>query len=235
MTSVKASQEKCLLFVDTSHNLCIALYHARNKECCFSKIYTERRSHEHIQEALETALQSTGYSIHSISSIVVATGPGSFTGLRIGIAFCQGLGFAQQIPIYPISTLDIIKTAIPTEEKGLAIIPANKGQFYLTFSEQLGYKEEYLYMPSSQEATLFPDTLWPSISYVLSTNLSAMDTEFFLTLLNRTKIDCIYDRYPFQSIVNTILQREPITSGILRPNYIQPPAAKPQERLQRIS
>lgn len=46
--------------------------------------------------------------LHSLDAIAVAAGPGSFTGLRIGSATAKGLGFALDLPIVPVPTVDAI-------------------------------------------------------------------------------------------------------------------------------
>ena len=55
---------------------------------------------------LQHLLDQTGASLQSISSIIVARGPGSYNGLRVGISTAKGLAFSLEIPIVGISTLE---------------------------------------------------------------------------------------------------------------------------------
>ena len=50
----------------------------------------------------------------------VALGPGSFTSLRVGLAFVKGLVLARHIPVIGISTLDIVAAAVPLAGSGIA-------------------------------------------------------------------------------------------------------------------
>ncbi len=57
---------------------------------------------------IDRALQVGGYSIMDLSAIAVTVGPGSFTGLRIGMGTVKGLSLAAGKPIVAVSTLETI-------------------------------------------------------------------------------------------------------------------------------
>ncbi len=67
---------------------------------------------EQLPAGLLELLESCGVSIREIDAFAVATGPGSFTGLRIGIATIQGLAFVGQRPVAGVSALDAIAHAV---------------------------------------------------------------------------------------------------------------------------
>jgi tRNA threonylcarbamoyladenosine biosynthesis protein TsaB len=58
-------------------------------------------------------LEQTGWGLEDIDLWAVSTGPGSFTGLRIGIATVKGLAFATQKPVMGISTLEALAFSFP--------------------------------------------------------------------------------------------------------------------------
>ena len=62
-------------------------------------------------------IENNGVSIKDIDSIAVSIGPGSYTGLRIGISLAKGLAMPYNIPIFPISTFEIAKFQIKKEKK----------------------------------------------------------------------------------------------------------------------
>lgn len=66
-------------------------------------------------------LSQTGLSLQSVGSIMVARGPGSYNGLRVGISTAKALAFSLNIPIVGISTLEVV--AYPHAETGLPIYP----------------------------------------------------------------------------------------------------------------
>lgn len=68
-----------------------------------------------------------------LERIGVTVGPGSFTGLRVGMAFAQGLGAALGLPVVGISTLDALAASVEGEGATAALIDARRGQIYARF------------------------------------------------------------------------------------------------------
>jgi len=65
---------------------------------------------------------------HTITKVAVATGPGSFTGLRKGVSFGLGLAMGLRIPIVPLPTLQL--QAARSDQPVTAISDAGRGRFY---------------------------------------------------------------------------------------------------------
>jgi tRNA threonylcarbamoyl adenosine modification protein YeaZ len=63
-----------------------------------------------------------------LSKVAVATGPGSFTGLRVGVSFGLGLAIGLRIPIVPLPTLDI--QAARSDKPVTAVSEAGRGRVY---------------------------------------------------------------------------------------------------------
>jgi tRNA threonylcarbamoyladenosine biosynthesis protein TsaB len=53
-------------------------------------------------------LANYDYHVEDLSLIIVTLGPGSFTGIRVGLAFCKGLASGRKIPLIGVSTLDLL-------------------------------------------------------------------------------------------------------------------------------
>ena len=68
---------------------------------------------EELAPALADLLRRVGVKMESVTALGVALGPGSFTSLRVGLAFAKGLTLARHIPIVGIPTLDVVAAAIP--------------------------------------------------------------------------------------------------------------------------
>jgi tRNA threonylcarbamoyladenosine biosynthesis protein TsaB len=68
---------------------------------------------EELAPALADLLRRVGAKMESVTALGVALGPGSFTSLRVGLAFAKGLTLARHIPIVGIPTLDVVAAAIP--------------------------------------------------------------------------------------------------------------------------
>jgi tRNA threonylcarbamoyladenosine biosynthesis protein TsaB len=97
-----------ILHIETSTNVCsVAL--SENGTCLFSKSNAEGMNHAallsvFIAEALE-ALKSTD---KKLDAVAVSSGPGSYTGLRIGVSTAKGLCYGYGIPLIAVSTLEVI-------------------------------------------------------------------------------------------------------------------------------
>src|SRR5690554_5632652 len=72
-------------------------------------------------------VQEAGMSPDEIVGLVVATGPGTFTGLRVGLAIAKGIVAARQVPLVGIPTLDIVFAQHPDEEI-IVVLPAGRGR-----------------------------------------------------------------------------------------------------------
>jgi len=74
-------------------------------------------------------LERTNVKMDAIEAIGIALGPGSFTSLRVGLAFVKGLALARHIPIIGIPTLDILTAAQPALDIQLvAVLQAGRGR-----------------------------------------------------------------------------------------------------------
>ncbi len=55
---------------------------------------------------LDAALKNTDSDLKSVDALAISNGPGSFTGVRIGVAVAKGIAFAENLPCYEVSTLE---------------------------------------------------------------------------------------------------------------------------------
>ncbi len=86
---------------------------------------------------VDRLLQDAALTINELDCIAVAQGPGSFTGLRVGISTAQGLGFAIDKPLIGISTLEIIAAQnMPFFGKVCPMLDARRAQVYTGLFDQ---------------------------------------------------------------------------------------------------
>ncbi len=84
-----------------------------------------RSQHHHTVElapAVADVLAHTGLAITEVLALGVALGPGSFTSLRVGLAFVKGLALARHLPVIGIPTLDIVAAAQDVQELPLVTV-----------------------------------------------------------------------------------------------------------------
>jgi len=94
------------LIIDTSTDTAsIAI--VQNSEVTAELAWRCRENHTvELLPRLARLLDETGVALQSASGIIVAKGPGSYTGLRVGISIAKGLAFSLNIPIVAVSTLE---------------------------------------------------------------------------------------------------------------------------------
>ena len=81
--------------------------------------------------AIQTLLAEARLDLHEIDGIAVSLGPGSFTGLRVGLSAVKGLALATQKPAAGIPTLDALAYNLPfTPYQICPLLDARKGQIY---------------------------------------------------------------------------------------------------------
>ena len=89
----------------------------------------ERRSRpQALLGAVDELLAGAGVSPSQLTGVVVGTGPGSFTGTRIGLAIARGLALALDVPVAGVSTLDALAAAAPA---AFPVIDARRGEVFV--------------------------------------------------------------------------------------------------------
>lgn len=79
--------------------------------------------------ALASLLEQVGIKMDAVEALGVAIGPGSFTSLRVGLAFVKGLALARHIPLVGVPTLDIVAASVPLSDRKLAaVLQAGRGR-----------------------------------------------------------------------------------------------------------
>lgn len=88
-----------------------------------------RRHTVELMPALITALKQVGLSARHLSAVAVTCGPGSFTGLRVGLAVAKGLALARGLPIVGVPTLDVVAAVQGRDRRALcAVLQAGRGR-----------------------------------------------------------------------------------------------------------
>lgn len=106
-----------LLNIDTATEqagVCLS----NNEQVLVVRQTQEQKNHaSFIQPAIKEMLAEAGYQLQDVDAVAVSAGPGSYTGLRVGLATAKGICFALQKPLIMLNTLQVM---------ALASIQANK-------------------------------------------------------------------------------------------------------------
>ncbi|MDR0874554.1 MAG: tRNA (adenosine(37)-N6)-threonylcarbamoyltransferase complex dimerization subunit type 1 TsaB [Prevotellaceae bacterium] len=100
-----------ILHIETSTNICsIAI--SENAQCVFAKSNDEGLNHARLLSLfIDEGLQFLKARGKKLDAVAVSSGPGSYTGLRIGVSTAKGLCYGLDIPLIAVSTLEIMSIA----------------------------------------------------------------------------------------------------------------------------
>ncbi len=118
-----------LLAIDTSTQAVgVALYDG--VQIVSERIWLSQQFHTvELAPSVSATIDQAGISISDLKAVAVAIGPGSFTGLRIGLALAKGMALAGKLAIVGIPSLDILVASQPIDKKPLAaILQAGRGR-----------------------------------------------------------------------------------------------------------
>ncbi len=88
---------------------------------------------ERLMSAVDRLLADCGLAPADLDGLAVSVGPGSFTGLRVGIATVKALAMALDLPVAAVPTLDALASRLPFADAAVCpILDARKGEVYLS-------------------------------------------------------------------------------------------------------
>ncbi len=147
---------KSLLAIDTSTENCsVALVH--DGKLTTRNIESPREHSQKLLPFVEEVLDRAGVSLAELDGLVVGAGPGSFTGVRIGVSMAQGLAFSADLPVYPVCSLQALaQQAIRKNDVAgvVACIDARMGEVYYA----LYANENGVAVAQSEPAVAKPDS-----------------------------------------------------------------------------
>ncbi len=121
------------LVIDTALGLCTVAAFEDGRLLAVRSEAMTRGHQERLGGFLRDVADRAG-GFAALDRIGVTVGPGSFTGLRVGLAFAQGLGAALDRPVVGLSALDALAASAPDAAATAALIDARRGQVYARFS-----------------------------------------------------------------------------------------------------
>lgn len=101
-----------ILSIDTSTAVCSAAIHRDAKLMANADLYLEKSHSNSLNPLIEQLLQHCDLKMQDVNAIAVSSGPGSYTGLRIGLSTAKGLCYALGIPLISVSSLDSMTTQV---------------------------------------------------------------------------------------------------------------------------
>ena len=160
---------------------------------------------------VKNALDEAMVDANQVDNIYVVNGPGSFTGLRIGVTIAKTYGYLIKKDLIPVSTLKGLALSVSGKELIMSIIPANKNNYYvgiyndrydLVIDEKFVSKLELLELINEYQP------------YVVGINQDVIGN----TKINKVEMDIL-------KIINYYKDSDKVNYHKLVPNYLKLPQA----------
>ena len=120
-----------LLGLDTSTRACAVAVSDGPQVMAAMAVAGRDRPSDHLMAAIEQCLRLAGIEAAALDGIVVSAGPGSFTGIRVGVTAAKTLAYALGKPVIPVSSLDVLAANVPCPRWPLwVIVDARKEKLY---------------------------------------------------------------------------------------------------------
>ena len=109
-----------ILHIETATKNCSVALSKSGKRLALKEHYSENFSHsEQLHGFIEEVLEEAQMVMAALDAVAVSKGPGSFTGLRIGVAAAKGICFALDIPLIGINSLQILSEQYENPKEAL--------------------------------------------------------------------------------------------------------------------
>lgn len=120
----------CLLFLDTSAVItCVAL--------ALDGDIKAQAVHEHVMEQasvlpdmIQQVLAAAGIGLNRVDALCICGGPGSYTGLRVGLSTVKGIAYALDKPVMLFNRLELLAAARQEREALAVLLKARKGEYF---------------------------------------------------------------------------------------------------------
>jgi tRNA threonylcarbamoyl adenosine modification protein YeaZ len=145
---LSAADVGLVLAVDTSTHASIVVVGAV-APIAVSRREVQHRHGSHVLEQIDEVLTAANVTLDEVSALAVGTGPGSFTGLRVGMATIKTIAYARNLPLVGVVSSDVLRRAAAdrgADPAAAVVLPA-------------GARDHYLALPAADPVLIAPGQL----------------------------------------------------------------------------
>lgn len=112
-----------ILSIETSSPLCSVAIHRAGELLAFKETIEEGGHGKKLTRLIESVCSEASIALSQFEAVAISNGPGSYTGLRIGLATAKGLCFGLDIPLITLNTLKVMANAWTNQPKNTLLLP----------------------------------------------------------------------------------------------------------------
>lgn len=150
-----------ILAIDTAGNTCSAAVAAGDKILALRHAAMMHGQAEALLPMVDDAMREAGLLVSAIDFVAVTTGPGSFTGIRVGLAAARGIALAGSFPLIGVSSFEATAAAaekdIPSGRSVLVALDSRRADLFIQLFEHSGH-------PLSEPAAIPPERLAAAVA-----------------------------------------------------------------------
>lgn len=156
----KKLKVECLLGIETSGDLCSVALN-KNSSIVQRSIHMPYGQAGHLMGLIQKVLTESDADWQDIQGVVINRGPGSFTGLRVGLATAQGIGLAGDLPVFGLTGFQIYRSLTKELHPLLVLIDTRREDCFAAFFKDQsivpGFSKIMSYEEVDQFHHSFPD------------------------------------------------------------------------------
>ncbi len=129
-----------ILSIETSTSICSVAIHEQGELLALAEIKEPGAHAEKLLLLVDELFEKSGLSFGDLDAVAVSQGPGSYTGLRIGVSTAKGIAYALEIPLIGINTLQAMAASqsVAPGDYVVAVLDARRKEVYTqTFGDSL--------------------------------------------------------------------------------------------------
>jgi tRNA threonylcarbamoyladenosine biosynthesis protein TsaB len=127
-----------ILCLETSTDVCSVALYADDRLVDSREVHEPQAHAEKLAAFVEEILRHSGVRADQLSAVAVSEGPGSYTGLRIGVSTAKGLAYALNIPMIGVGTLELMASAVQGSDWLCPMIDARRMEVYCALFDESG-------------------------------------------------------------------------------------------------
>lgn len=202
------------LFIDSSRKSLSVALASCNKLLFVSNVDSHSKHSNFLMNEIKSILEKSNSSIYDIDNIVVLNGPGSFTGIRVGVTIAKTLSWVLSKKLYQLNNLEAIKVGI-NDDIVISIIPDKETSSYVGM---YGKKETLDYLGIDSDEFNIKNENITLVS--MEENKYLVNLKEKLELNNNVKVKYISD-YDYIKVIEYATKKDDINPHLAEPIYLK--------------
>ena len=199
------------LFIDTHDKNVLMILYKDGKIINKENLETKNKHSEVAMPTIDKLLKDVNVDVSELGNVIVVNGPGSFTGVRIGVTIAKTYGYLINKYITPVSSLKSLAISSNQKDVVMSVISANRNNYYVgIYDSQYNELIEEQFVNASRLLELMNEYK----PYIVSNDFNVLGVYKF----NKVNLDVL-------EIVEYYKDRNSVNYHALVPNYLKLPQA----------